>query len=253
MLHHSILAFTTIAVVVVLMPGADTVLVLDSSLRYGSRAGIVTATGVVCGPVLWGALAGLGVAVILSQNPLLSSGIAVAGGLYLCYLAFRSFSAAHTSWRSPSTTTEATPDVLVRRTPLTHFLTGLTTNVLNPKIGIFYLSVMPTLFIGRQISLWLGALLGLIHATLGIAFLTGVSVLSGVARRRLSHPRSRAPIELACAICLLGFGVYAVMQASSHVLGAHPPGEQRLVVGLDHCQPQCGAHLDPQPSDARRR
>ena len=198
-------------------------------------------------------MAGLGVVMILSQTPLLPNGFATSGGLYLCYLALRSLSAAHTSWKSPGTTAEATPDVLGRRTPFAHFLTGLTTNVLNPKIGIFYLSVMPALFVGRQISLWLGALLGLIHATLGIAFLTGVSVSSGLARRRLSHPRSRAPIELACAICPLGFGVYAVMQASSHVLGAHPPSQQRLVVGLDHCQPQCGAHLDPQPRDARRR
>ena len=249
-MDHAILAFTAVAVVVVLMPGADTVLVLNASLRDGTRAGIVTAAGVVCGPVLWGGLAGLGVALLLDRNPVVSAVIAAAGGVYLCYLAIRSFAAARASWRMATEDT-VPPGTRRHRATVTHFLTGLTTNVLNPKIGVFYLSVMPALFLGQPVTVWLGALLGLIHAAVGIVFLTGVSVMSGLARRRLSRPRSRAFVEIVCGLCLLGFGGYALAQASHVVAGASPAREQSVVVGLDHRQPQRGTHLDPQPRDAR--
>lgn len=213
MLEHSILAFTALAVMVVLMPGADTVLVLNASLRDGARAGMVTATGVVCGPILWGALAGLGVALLLNRNSAGFTAVAAAGGLYLCFLATRSFSAARSSWRLPAANS-GSGEVPCRQRPLAHFLTGLTTNVLNPKIGVFYLSVMPALFVGQQITIWLGAMLGMIHAGVGMAFLTGVAALSGFARRRLNHPRFRASIEIICATSLLGFGVYALTHAA---------------------------------------
>ncbi len=251
-MDRALAAFAGIAVVVVLMPGADTVLVLNASLRDGTRAGIVTATGVVCGPVLWGALAGLGAAVILGRNPLASALIAAAGGIYLCHLAIRSFAAARTSWRTAADIDTAPDDAPHGGTTVTHFLTGLTTNVLNPKIGVFYLSVMPALFIGRPVTVWLGALLGLIHATVGIVFLTGVSVMSGLARRRLSRPHNRAFLESICGLCLLGFGVFALGQASAAVAGAAPAREQSVVFGLDDRQAQRGTHLDPQPGDARR-
>ncbi|WP_099024377.1 LysE family translocator [Mycolicibacterium palauense] len=215
MLAQSILAFTALAVVVVLMPGADTVLVLGVSVRDGVRAGIVTALGVVCGPILWGALAGVGVVFLLGANPLISDAITAAGGLYLCYLASRAVMTAGVTWRSEvRQELESMPIAPPARRPtFVHFCTGLMTNVLNPKIGVFYLSVMPGLFVGQKITVWLGALLGVIHAGFGIVFLTGVSVLSGLARRRLNHPRTRAVIELVCGLFLLGFGVYAVTQA----------------------------------------
>lgn len=217
MLEQPVLAFTATAAAVVLMPGADTILVLGVSLRDGSRAGIVTASGVVCGPILWGALAGLGVALLLGRLPLVSDTIAAAGGLYLCYLASRAFASARVAWRQEKDDQIERISLAASRGPtITHFFTGLTTNVLNPKIGVFYLSVMPGLFIAQEITVWQGALLGLIHATIGIAFLAGVSVLSGFVGRRLSDPRASAVIEAVCGLWLFGFGAYVIAQAVRH-------------------------------------
>lgn len=216
-MDSSILAFAAVALVVVLMPGADTVLVLRTSLRAGTRAGMITASGVSCGPIIWGALAGLGVAFLLSRNALVYSAVAAAGGLYLGSLAYRAFRSACAVWRS------ATADALraeavaapVRRST-GYFLTGLSTNLLNPKIGVFYLSAMPGLFLGQQITAWLGALLGAIHAVLGLAFLAGIAALSGVAGRHVTQPKAQAVIELICGLCLLGFGVFVVVEAVVH-------------------------------------
>lgn len=215
MTEQSLLAYTVIAAAVVVMPGADTILVLGVSLRDGRGAGIITALGVVCGPILWGALAGLGVAVLLGHNPLIFSAIAAAGGIYLCYLAARAFMRGLTDWRSqPDQPVEQASLVPALQTTSAYFGTGLMTNVLNPKIGVFYLSVMPGLFIGQHITVWLGALLGLIHATIGFAFLAGVSALSDLASRRLTNPRTGATIDVACGLCLLSFGIYVLARTT---------------------------------------
>jgi threonine/homoserine/homoserine lactone efflux protein len=213
----SFASFAVIALAVVLLPGADTVLVLRTSLRDGSRAGTITALGVVCGPVIWGALAGLGVALLLSRDALIYRGVAMAGGVYLAYLAYRSFVSAYTAWRS--TQGDAFENGPRARSPrsASHYLTGLMTNLLNPKIGVFYLSVMPGLFLGQHITAWIGGLLGAIHAVLGLAFLSGVAALSGFARKRLARPRVQAVIELACGLCLLTFGGFVVIEATNVV------------------------------------
>ncbi|MCF6391090.1 LysE family translocator [Mycobacterium sp. MBM] len=210
MFGQSILGFSAVAAVVVLMPGADTLLVMTTSLRDGPRAGLVTALGVVCGPVLWGAFTGLGVALLLSRHPAASGAIAAAGGLYVCYLGWRSCSGARVTWRCPA---GSAPVADGQATNRNHFTTGLMTNVLNPKIGIFYLSVLPGLFVGQQITLWLGVLLGLIHAALGATMLTGVALLAGAAQRRLASTTTRAGIEFIGGLGLFGFGLYALTRS----------------------------------------
>lgn len=212
----SIIAFAFIALAVVLMPGADTILVLRTSLRDGTRAGIITALGIVCGPIIWGALAGLGVALVLSQNVLIYSAVAAAGGLYLGYLAYRTFVSARSTWRSAAVDLTDDHSPPHPRRSASYFFTGLMTNLLNPKIGVFYVSVMPGLFLGQQVTTWLGALLGAIHAVLGLAFLSGVAALSGFARRHLTRPRVQAAIEFICGLCLLGFGIFVVVEAVIH-------------------------------------
>lgn len=211
----SILAFAAIALVVVLVPGADTILVLRTSLRDGTRAGTITASGVICGPVIWGTLAGIGIALVLNRNTLTYSAIAGAGGFYLSYLAYRMLLSARTTWRSGVAETLDDP---ARTTPArrstAHFFTGLTTNLLNPKIGVFYVSVMPGLFLGQQITAWLGALLGAIHAVIGLVFLGSVAALSGAAGKYLTRPKVQAGIELACGLCLLGFGAFVLVEAT---------------------------------------
>lgn len=214
---NSIAAFAVIALVVVLMPGADTILVLRTSLHGGTRAGVVTASGIVCGPIIWGTLAGLGAALVLNQDPRLYSVVAAAGGFYLAYLACRTFLSARSTWNSPTVLITDSPSTAPSsRRSTTSFFTGLMTNLLNPKIGVFYLSVMPGLFLGQQITAWLGALLGTIHAIFGLAFLTGVAALSGLARKYLTQPKVRAVIETICGLCLLGFGVLVIVEAVTH-------------------------------------
>ncbi|WP_395244113.1 LysE family translocator [Agromyces sp. MMS24-K17] len=224
-----ILAFTWLALAMTLAPGSDTVFVIRTSLRAGWKVGVIAALGIVCGVIVWAGLAGLGVALLLVRFPVAYGVIAIAGGVYLGYLAVRTFIFAAQMWRSapaPISADEVTPDatglVGESRTalaPWRTFTTGLFTNLLNPKIGVFYLSVMPGLFIGQTLTVWLGLLLGTIHAVLGIIWLSVVSVLAGWARNHLLRPRPRAVLEAVCGALLLAFGVFVIAEVVVNSLG----------------------------------
>ena len=211
----SVIAFTFAALALVLMPGVDTILVLHTSIDEGRTAGIATAAGIVCGPIIWGFLAGIGAALIFAQSPVAFGVVAAAGGIYLLYLAYGSILPAVRTLHLAST--PATQQVDVRHIG-NHFGRGLVTDLLNPKIGIFYLAIMPSLFARNEINAWLGGFLGSIHAALGFVFLTLIAVLAAAARNRLTRPRTSAIIQLICGLCLAGFGVYALVDAVPNLI-----------------------------------
>mgnify|MGYP001101500862 CR=1 FL=1 len=207
-----IIAFAWLALAMTLAPGSDTVLVIRSSLRDGTRAGVAAAAGIVLGVIVWGGLAGLGVALLLVRLPVVYRVVAIGGGVYLAYLSVMTFVSARRLWRSdpavPDDSGEATP----RRSLPQTFIAGLLTNLLNPKIGVFYLSIMPGLFIGQGLTLWLGLELGGIHAALGIVWLSIVSVLATWARRHLLRAKPRAVLDGICGALLLAFGVLVIVE-----------------------------------------
>lgn len=211
------IAFAWLALAMTLAPGADTIFVLRASLRDGWRSGVAATFGVVCGVVLWGALAGLGVAVLLSRFPSVYDTIAAAGGLYLVFLAVCTFSSAWHTWRvqagSEVDVDGAGPHHTMGRT----FGGGLATNLLNPKIGVFYLSVMPGLFVGQALSLWVGLSLGGIHAALGLAWMSILSVAASWARRYLLRPGARAVMDGLCGLLLAVFGMYVIVEVAVHL------------------------------------
>ncbi|MWB98824.1 LysE family translocator [Agromyces seonyuensis] len=206
----AIIAFAWLALAMTLAPGSDTVFVIRSSLQDAWRAGVVAALGIVCGVVVWGALAGLGVALLLVRFPVAYDVVAVAGGIYLGYLAWGALVSARRSWRGRHDAGIGLGLAPTRSLPRT-FGAGLLANLLNPKIGVFYLSVMPGLFVGSGVGVWTGLLLGGIHAAMGVVWLSLVAVLSGWARRSLLRPTARAVLDGVCGLLLLSFGVLVVV------------------------------------------
>jgi threonine/homoserine/homoserine lactone efflux protein len=211
------LVFAGLACTVVLMPGADTVLVFRTTQAYGTRTGLTTAVGVVTGPIVWGMLSGAGVALLISRNAIVYMSIALLGALYLAYLAVGCFrSAASGSTALLNASADSTPAGSSRNA----YVTGLLTNLFNPKIGVFYLSVMPGLFHGR-VGLWAGGSLGLIQACLGIVFLSGVALVTGRARRYLTSRRTTVVVEMLAGCCLLAFAAYVVWSVLHSPYAAH--------------------------------
>jgi threonine/homoserine/homoserine lactone efflux protein len=172
----SVLAFAAAAAVLTLTPGADTILVLRTAIVGGRRPGVLAGLGVCSGLFVWGAAAGIGLTAVVLASRAAYDALRVAGAAYLLLLAV----SALRGHRAP----EGSGAAAVRRP----YRRGLLTNLLNPKVGVFYLTFLPQ-FIPRQSSVLACSLLfAAVHALEGAGWLSAVSVLSDrlgdVMRRR---------------------------------------------------------------------
>jgi threonine/homoserine/homoserine lactone efflux protein len=167
----SVLAFSLAAAVLTVTPGADTMLVLRTAVVGGRRRGVLAGLGVCTGLFVWGAAAGLGLTALVLASRLAYDGLRLAGAAYLLYL-------AGSALRGERATDHVEPTVASGP-----YRRGLLTNVLNPKVGAFYLTFLPQ-FIPRHSSVLACSLLFAgMHALEGVGWLSAVSVLSD----RLGH------------------------------------------------------------------
>ena len=179
-----------------LAPGPDMAVVTRRSVVGGRRDALRAAMGVVCGLLVWGSLALLGLTALLTAFPKAYLFIKVVGVGYLVFLGVQALRGSE----DHSTTAAAAP---VRGRP---FLTGLATNLLNPKIAIFYAALLPTLAPPASGAWGLGALV-LIHAALGLIWLSGYAYALDRASAVLQRPRVRRTIDRLTGIVLLGFAI----------------------------------------------
>jgi threonine/homoserine/homoserine lactone efflux protein len=207
-----VLAFAAFAAVLTVTPGLDTMLVLRTSAVAGRRAGLAAVVGIGAGCLIWAAASALGVTAVLAASRLAFEILRIAGVLYLIWLGLRILWQARrpvVASRDPATATAGTP--VGGAWPA--FRTGLVTNLLNPKIGVFYLSVMPA-FLPDGLAPLAGALaLGAIHVAEGIVWLGLIVLLVNWARAWLTRPRVKQALDRLCGVAFIGFGVRLAVAA----------------------------------------
>lgn len=135
---EQLMAFTLTCVVVVLVPGPDFALVLKNAPR-GPRSAATTALGIMAGNTILALLAVLGVTALLGASEILGNAIRIAGATYLLYLGTRALLEAFGRPRRHPTAPE--PGFGFRGN--SPFLQGMVSNLLNPKVAVFYLSLFP--------------------------------------------------------------------------------------------------------------
>ncbi|HWJ52283.1 MAG TPA: LysE family translocator, partial [Propionibacteriaceae bacterium] len=138
------LAFLGIAAVVICVPGPDTALTIRNALAGHRRCGVSTAAGVATGQLAWTVAASLGIAgLILASAPAFGA-VRWAGAAYLIFLGLRSLWSAV---RPPGSRARRAPDqtrpVSAQLTPGRAFRQGLLSNLANPKMAAFFLSLLP--------------------------------------------------------------------------------------------------------------
>ncbi len=160
-------------------PGPDVAFTLATSARSGARAGFAAAAGIGAGSLVWSALAAGGLAALLSTSEHALTVIRIAGGLYLIYLAMRAL-----------TKLDAPVDGKGAAGAMAAFRSGMATNLLNPKVGIFFLAFLPA-FVSAEIgAVWLQTLmLGAIFSFTGFCVLAVVALAAGTLRERLARSR----------------------------------------------------------------
>lgn len=167
----SLLAYTIAAALITLTPGLDTMLVLRTAIVEGPRRAWGAGAGIVMGCLVWGASVAIGVGALMEASQTLYRVLQLAGAAYLLYLGIsilrappRDLTLSASGGASPGSS---------------WFLRGLWTNLLNPKVGLFYVTFLPP-FIPSGVNVFgYTLLLAAIHALLGIAWF---ALLIGAAR-----------------------------------------------------------------------
>ena len=131
----NLIAFAAIALGMVLMPGPNMVYLISRSISQGRAAGLISLGGVALGFVFYMLCAAFGITAIVMAVPYAYDTLRVAGALYLLYLAWQ---ALRPGGRSPFQVRDLPKD-----SPRRLFAMGFLTNLLNPKIAVMYLSLLP--------------------------------------------------------------------------------------------------------------
>jgi threonine/homoserine/homoserine lactone efflux protein len=176
---HSLALFLAAGVALNLTPGPDMLYVAARGASEGRSAGIVSALGIGAGTLVHIALVAFGLAAVLSTVPLAYAAIRMAGATYLVYLGVRALLGTRTI-----TTTALEPASLSAI-----FRQGVITNVLNPKVALFFLAFLPQ-FVdpARGNPALQVVLLGLLFDTTGTIVNLLVALFSSGAARRLRKP-----------------------------------------------------------------
>ena len=131
----SFLAFSLIALGMVLTPGPNMVYLISRSISQGRAAAMISLVGVGVGFVFYMLSAALGITSLMLAVPYAYDALRFCGALYLLYLAWQ---AVRPGGRSPFQVRELKPD-----SPRRLFIMGLVTSLLNPKVAVMYLSLLP--------------------------------------------------------------------------------------------------------------
>jgi threonine/homoserine/homoserine lactone efflux protein len=175
----SLLAFTFAAALLTLTPGLDTALILRTSVAEGGKKAVHAALGIDLGCFIWGVLVAFGLGALLAVSELAYTALKWCGAAYLCWLGIQLLLRPRQHF-----TLQADGDVRSSN----WFLRGMLGNVLNPKMGVFYVSFLPQFIpVGHSPFVWTFLLVS-IHVCLGTLWSLTLIVASGYAADVLKKP-----------------------------------------------------------------
>ncbi|MEE1868257.1 MULTISPECIES: LysE family translocator [Pseudomonas] len=191
---HEWLLFTGAALLMVLTPGPNMIYLISRSICQGRLAGITSLVGVVAGFLVHMTAAAVGLTALFMAVPLGYDLLKWAGAAYLLWMAWQ---AVKPGARSPFEARELTPD-----SPVKLMMMGFLTSLLNPKVAMFYLSILPQFISPEHGSLMVQSLtLGLTQITVSFT----VNLLIAVFAAGLSAWFVRYPLWLMVQRYVMGF------------------------------------------------
>jgi threonine/homoserine/homoserine lactone efflux protein len=197
-----LVAFFGVSVVVICMPGPDTALAIRNTLVGGRRCGVMTALGVSAGLATWSLAASAGVAAVLRASEPAFFALRLAGAAYLLFLGAQALRAAIVGRGDP---VDAPP--AARMAPAAAFRQGLISNLSNPKIAVFFTSLLPQFAPSGGASFIVLLLLGLLFCLLTLAWLAAYAYAVARARQLLSKPSVQRALDGLTGGILVLFGL----------------------------------------------
>lgn len=195
----SVLAFSAAAALIVLLPGPDSLLVLRSVVRHGRGGAARTAAGVMCGLAAWVSAAALGLSALLRASHDAYTVLRIVGAVYLVWLGVLSLRR-----RSAVVVEEPAGRGGVLGSG---FTAGLTTNLLNPKVGVFFVTFLPA-FVPAGYPVGATSLLfGAIYVAETVLYFAVLLLLVGRITTWMRNPTIWRRLDRVTGVVLVGFGI----------------------------------------------
>lgn len=201
-------------ILIILLPGPNSLYVMSIATRYGIKTGYIGALGVFCGDCILILCTVLGAATLLHTFPWIFITLKIVGALYLSYLGFRLLMTGFHTWIQKPQQIQASPNTV---SPSFHpFRTALTISLLNPKAILFYLSFfvqfVDPLYSYPALSF---SILAIILQILSMAYLT-ILIFSGIKIAVYFNARNRVSAVAVASIGIL-FCLFGIKLAFSTV------------------------------------
>ena len=174
MSHTALILFLTTSLLLILVPGPDMIYVVTRGVAQGRKASLISAAGVCTGICVHTTFAALGLSALLTRSAVAFSAVKYAGAAYLIYLGAKALLG-----REVLAAQEGSANVPCVGS-LKLYRQGVVSNVLNPKVALFFLAFLPQ-FVnksGEGVGIQM-LLLGLLFTLMTQAVLTGVALFSG--------------------------------------------------------------------------
>jgi threonine/homoserine/homoserine lactone efflux protein len=205
---QALLSFTLAAGLLTIAPGLDTALVLRTAAVEGRRQALRAGIGICFGCLLWGVAASFGLSALLAVSGFAYKVLRIVGAIYLGYLGIKLVVRA---FAFTSSNSGAEPEEYASGDGSLWFKRGLLTNLLNPKVGVFYLSFLPQ-FIPTGVPVWsFSILLAFIHATQGFLWFLLLTNATELISSWLRQRRVVAALDSLMGAILIAFGLKLVL------------------------------------------
>jgi threonine/homoserine/homoserine lactone efflux protein len=201
-LVNELLAFVAVAAVVIVMPGQDTALTIRNTIAGGRRAGAGTAAGVAAGQAVWTLATSAGLAAVLVASEPAFLAVKLVGAAYLVVLGVQ---ALRDALRPAATRPHVAGHA--RSSPGRAFRQGLLSNLGNPKMAVFFSSLLPQFAPGGEASFLGLAALGLAFCAMTLVWLMAYAAAVARAGDLLRRARVRRALDGVTGAVLVAFGV----------------------------------------------
>lgn len=210
---QALLSFSLVAGLLTLVPGLDTTLVLRGTLGRSRRYGFSALAGIQAGVLVWGVAAAVGAAALLAASHTAYTVLCYVGAAYMVWLGvsliIKTFRRGAAPLGVDGTGVDETAQARAAERGAglgAGFLQGLVTNLLNPKVGAFYIATLPQFVPAGVSPLAMGLLLAGVHCLLGVLWLGAVVLGADRVRGQLSRPAFARWIDRVTGGVLVAFG-----------------------------------------------
>lgn len=197
--------FIFMCIMLIILPGPDTAIVTKNTLTISKQAGLKTMMGTLCALMIHTSAAVFGLSAVIVKSALLFTIIKYIGAVYLVYLGVKTLIALKKR-KAP------TVDVIPDEKTSSSFMQGFFTNLLNPKVAVFFLTFLPQFVQTTKSPLIPFFILGVTYTVLTLMWFVVYILLLNQVRQFMNRPQTQKWMEGLTGSVLIGFGVKLALE-----------------------------------------